>query len=243
MRKVEKSSSRVRGLGMVTLTTLIFVLLVVGLNWVARHLFSNIIALGIRQRVTVELTAAMLAEVLVLLLVTISLHKRGLTLRSLGLSASSTRAGWVSAALVAALFLAFNLWLPLRNETRFSEVSLFHIYNAVTAGFVAGFVEELLFRGYVMTELQRSGWGSRSQVCISALSYGLVHASWGIISGVFTFQLIGGAVIGTAIFGLCCSVVYLASRRNLLPVMLCHGLIDFTIEPWLFMLALSMMHS
>jgi membrane protease YdiL (CAAX protease family) len=243
MRKAEKSSSRLLGLGMVTLTTLVFVLLVVGLNWVARHLFANIIALGIRQRVTVELTAAMVAEVLVLLLVIVCLRKRGLTLRSLGLSASSTRVGWVAAALVAALFLAFNLGLPLRNETRFSEISIFHIYNALAAGFVAGLVEELLFRGYVMTELQRSGWGRTGQVLISAISYGAVHASWGIISGAFTFQLIGGAVIGTAIFGLCCSAVYLASRRNLLPVMLCHGLIDFTIEPWLFMLALSMMHS
>src|ERR1022692_564643 len=36
---------------------------------------------------------------------------------------------------------------------------------------------------------------------------------------------------------------YLASRRSLMPVVLCHGLIDLTIEPWLFMVAVSMARS
>jgi membrane protease YdiL (CAAX protease family) len=59
---------------------------------------------------------------------------------------------------------------------------------------------------------------------------------------VFNLELLGGAVIGTSIFGLFCAGVYLLSRRSLMPVIACHGLVDFVIEPWLFMLAVSMYH-
>jgi membrane protease YdiL (CAAX protease family) len=148
----------------------------------------------------------------------------------------------LAAGLVAALFIGFNLALPLREEKNLAEISLFHIYNAMSAALVAGFVEETLFRGFIMTELRCSGWGNTAQVVVSSFLYGAVHATWGLISGMFTFELIGGAVIGTAVFGCCCSAVYLASRRSLMPVVLCHGLIDLTIEPWLFMVAVSMAH-
>ena len=61
-----------------------------------------------------------------------------------------------------------------------------------------------------------------------------------VVSGVFTWELLGGAVIGTTVFGVFCAAVYLMSRRSLMPVIACHGLIDLVIEPWLFMVAVSM---
>ena len=235
-------SSRLKGLGTVLLGSLLFVVLVTALNWIAKSLFARAVASGIRPRVTVELTAAMIAEVGILLLVVLLLRRRGIALRSLGLWQPAPAAGWLAAGLVAALFIGFNLALPLREEKNLAEISLFHIYNAMSAALVAGFVEETLFRGFIMTELRCSGWGNTAQVVVSSFLYGAVHATWGLISGMFTFELIGGAVIGTAVFGCCCSAVYLASRRSLMPVVLCHGLIDLTIEPWLFMVAVSMAH-
>ncbi len=77
---------------------------------------------------------------------------------------------------------------------------------------------------------------------LSSILYGGVHAAWGLTSGMFTFELVGGAVIGTAVFGLFCSAVYLLSRRSLMPILVSHGLIDFIIEPWLFMVAVRMLH-
>ena len=235
-------SSRLKGLGTVLLGSLVFVVLITVLNWLAKSLFARAIASGIRQRVTVELTAAMIAEVGLLFLAVLLLRRRGFTLRSLGLWKPAPAGGWLAAALVGVLFLGFNLALPLRAEKNLAEISLFHIYNAVSAAFVAGFVEEMLFRGFIMTELQRSGWRNTAQVVISSILYGAVHATWGLISGIFTFELIGGAVIGTAVFGCCCSAVYLASRRSLMPIIFAHGLIDLAIEPWLFMVAVSMVH-
>ena len=148
--------------------------------------------------------------------------------------------GWIAAAIVAGLFIWFNLALPLRNEQNLGEVSLFHIYNSLTAGVIAGFVEEILFRGFFMTELALAGFGKTAQVTISASLYGLVHSAWGFTSGIFTMQMMGGAIIGTAVFGVFCSIVYLVSRRSLMPVILGHAAIDFVIEPWLFMVAVTM---
>jgi membrane protease YdiL (CAAX protease family) len=105
---------------------------------------------------------------------------------------------------------------------------------------VAGFVEETLFRGFLINELRRSGFGTAAQVILSSVCYGAVHAAWGLTSGAFTLQLVGGAVIGTTVFGFGCAAVYLLSRRSLMPVILSHGLIDLAIEPWLFMVAVSM---
>jgi len=71
--------------------------------------------------------------------------------------------------LVAGLFIWFNLALPLRNEQNLGEVSLFHIHNSLTAGMIAGFVEEIFFRGFFMTELAGAGFGNTAQVTISAI--------------------------------------------------------------------------
>jgi membrane protease YdiL (CAAX protease family) len=91
-----------------------------------------------------------------------------------------------------------------------------------------------------MTELAGAGFGKAAQVTISAILYGLVHSAWGFTSGMFTMQMMGGAIIGTAVFGVFCSIVYLVSRRSLMPVIIGHAAIDFVIEPWLFMVAITM---
>ena len=178
---------RLRGLSVVLAGSVVFVLFVAGLNWMAESLLARTVASGLRQRVTVELTAGMIAEIGVLLVLVLLLRRRGVALRSLGLWRPAPMIGWIVAGLVAALFLGFNLALPLRAERNLAEVSLFHIYNAVAAAFVAGFVEETLFRGFVMTELRLSGWGNMAQGVTSSLVYGAVHATWGVITGMFTW--------------------------------------------------------
>ena len=238
----ETRYSRLKGLSVVLVGSLVFVVIVTVVNWQAKSLLAQVIAAGLRQRVTVELTAALIAEIAVLFALVLFLRRRGITLRSLGLWQSAPMKGWIVAGIVTALFIAFTLALPLRAETHLAELSLFRIYNALIAAFVAGFVEEILFRGYVMTELQRSCWGNAAQVLISSLVYGAIHATWGIVTGMFTWEMLGGAVIGTAVFGCFCAVTYLVSRRSLMPVIVSHGAINLVIEPWIFMLAVSMAH-
>jgi membrane protease YdiL (CAAX protease family) len=207
---------------------------------VVKLTLGDVMASGNRARATVELSGAMAAEIIVFVILVSSLRRRDLSLAELGLRPGAPPRGWVAAAAVAALFIWFNLALPLREVTTLWEMSLFRVYNGLMAGVTAGVVEEVFFRGYMMTELDRAGFGSTIQVVVSAILYGAVHSVWGVTSGMFTMQLVGGAVIGTAIFGAFCSAVYLASGRRLWPVIVAHAAIDLVIEPWLFLVALSM---
>ncbi len=236
----EPHISRMNSLITIVTGSILFVLVIVIFNMIGKMLFGTIMASGIRTRVTIELTGAMLSEIVVLVLLVFYLKRRGIGLRKIGLWASSPARGWITAVIVAGLFIWFNLALPLRNEKNLCEVSLFHIYNSLTAGVIAGFVEEIFFRGFFMTELAWAGFGKAAQVTISTILYGLVHSAWGFTSGMFTMQMMGGAIIGTAVFGVFCSIVYLVSRRSLMPIIIGHAAIDFVIEPWLFMVAITM---
>jgi CAAX protease family protein len=235
-----RDSTRLKSLVIIVLGSCVFLFVFVLINLAVKILFGAATASGVRARATIEVTAAMLSEIVVLIILLRYLRRRGVRLRQLGLWAPSPARGWIAAAAVAALFVWFNLALPLRNEANLAEVSLFHIYNSLVAGLTAGFVEEIFFRGFFMTELAWAGFGKTAQVAISATLYGLVHSAWGITSGMFTLQMVGSAVIGTAIFGAFYSVVYLLSRRSLMPVIASHAVVDFVIEPWLFMVALAM---
>jgi len=234
------NTTRLRSLATVVLASVVFVLVVNALSFAAKSWFAGTMAASLRARATVELSGAMVGEILVLILLILFLRRRGVSLRQLGLWARSPARGWIAAAVVAALFIGFNLALPLQGHKHLGEVSLFHLYNSLSAGVVAGFVEEIFFRGFFMTELAWAGFGKTAQILISAILYGLVHSAWGWTSGMFTLRLVGGAVIGTAVFGLFCAGVYLLGRRSLMPIIVGHAAIDFVIEPWLFLVALSM---
>ncbi len=232
--------SRLRGTRRASLGCVGFVTLVTVLNWLARFMFAGIVSRDVRTRATVELSSGMLAEIAFLLLLWEYLRRRGVSFRKLGLWQPARPAGWIAGAFTAALFIAFNLALPLRGNANLTEISWFHFYNALSAGLVAGFVEETFFRGFIINELSSAGFGITGQVLVSSLLYGVVHSAWGLTSGVFTFELVGGAVIGTGIFGLFCAGVYVLSRRSLMPAIACHALVDFVIEPWMFMVAITL---
>ncbi len=231
---------RLRGIVRTSLACAGVVILVTLLNWLAKFVFAGALAAGVRARVTLELSSAMLAEIILFLLLRAYLQRRGISFRKLGLWQPASAAGWIAGVFTAALFIAFNLALPLRGQAHLTEMSWFHLYNAVTAGLVAGFVEEIFFRGFLMHELRSAGFGGTAQVLLSSFLYGAVHAAWGLTSGMFTFELLGSATIGSGIFGLFCAGVYLLSRRSLMPAIACHGLIDFVIEPWMFMVAVTL---
>lgn len=242
MNKHVRHSSRLKSLMTVVLGSCVLVLVIVLINVAVKTLFGTVMASSLRVRTTIELTGAMVSEITVLVLLVLYMGRRGVHLRQIGLRAPSPARGWIAAAAVAALFIWFNLALPLRDQRSLGELSLFHIYNSLMAGVTAGFIEEIFFRGFFMTELAWAGFGKAAQVAVSAILYGLVHSAWSITSGMFTLQMMGGAVIGTAIFGAFCSIVYLISRRSLMPVIAGHAVIDFVIEPWLFMVAITMAH-
>ena len=94
------------------------------------------------------------------------------------------------------------------------------IINVVFLWFTAGFLEELLWRGYLMNRLvdlqakkTKLAWGIA--LVGSAIIFGLGH----------TYQGLGGVIKITAM-GLLFGAAFLTVRRNLWPMIIAHAVID-----------------
>jgi len=124
-------------------------------------------------------------------------------------------------ALVAVVLT--RAWLPHYPHyphPHLAEISAFKVTGVLAAAGVCAFAEEVVFRGWLMTELDRVGVPLPTQVVTSAVAFGLFH---------------GFAVIPAALLGGAWAIVYLLGRRSLTPTFASHVLINLIIEPWFFL--------
>lgn len=91
------------------------------------------------------------------------------------------------------------------------------VMTAVTAGFC----EELIWRGYVITRLEARGRGRWAAITLAAVSFALIHGS--PLHWVYTFVI--GMVAG----------YYYTRERTLVPLMISHTILDL----WSFGLFVS----
>jgi len=239
MTDISRSTSRLRAIEIVILGTVLFVVTVGIVGRAVGSIFQRQAGSSARALVTVRLSGAMLGELVFLILLVIYLRGQGRTLRELGLWKTSPARGWILAGIFAGLYLWMTFAAVLRGHTALSEVSVFHIYNSLTAGIVAGFVEEIFFRGFVISELEWARLGPVLQVIASGVLFGIAHSGWGLFSGHVNWPALIGSVSATTIMGLAFAIAYLASRRSLMPVITGHLVMDCLIEPWLILTAMT----
>lgn len=82
----------------------------------------------------------------------------------------------------------------------------------------AGFCEELIWRGYIITRLEARGRGRWAAILLSAVAFALIHGT--PIHWVFTLMM--GIVAG----------YYYTRERNLVPLMITHAVIDLWSFGW-----------
>lgn len=126
----------------------------------------------------------------------------------------------LSALVVAPMARALG-WPPLAIEKlglvpgNAGSLALFLLVAWTTAAFG----EELLFRGFLMQRLQAAfggqGMAVAAAVAAQALLFGVAHAYLGM----------RGAVMA-GVVGVVMGVVYVLNGRNLVPLIVAHGLID-----------------
>jgi membrane protease YdiL (CAAX protease family) len=206
---------------------------------VVRRLMAGHLDAGPRAQATIRLTGSIVGQVATILLLALYLRRRGGSLADLGFGRPARRRGFIAAGVLALLTIALMLGGPLRGRAPLAEASLFHLYTSAVAGLGAGFCEEILFRGFVTTELSLAGAGRVVQVLASGLLFGLAHAGWSTLGASFDLRLLLGSVVPTAVFGMLYAVVYLVGGRSLTPVIAGHVATDMVIEPWLILAALS----
>jgi hypothetical protein len=79
--------------------------------------------------------------------------------------------------------------------------------------------------------------GGGAVVLASAAVFGLAHGIWGIFAG--QWRVAAGATIATAVLGALLGTVYILGGRQLAPCIWAHMAINFAIEPWLMVAAIS----
>ena len=223
-----------RALLHVVLFTVIF-LIIAELCHFAAQPFEGRLSANPRLYVSLSTTRAAVVEVLVLIGLWLFLRARGRSFVELGLWKRSTTAGWIF-GIALGLFTAssglmnlkFNLKTPMMAVL---DPAPWHVYTALVAGLSAGFCEEIMFRGFMMTELAEAGYGRAFQVLVSGTLFGVVHL------GMLRLGLVQGlaVVIPTAILGMIYSLVYLTARRSLMPSIVSHFINDAVVIPLVFM--------
>jgi len=134
---------------------------------------------------------------------------------------------WVPAVLV---FLGFNgvmavlisVVVGLLGITVYEGLHLWQrLLMIVIIPPTAGFCEELIWRGYVITRLEARGRGPWAAVLLAALSFALIHSPvhW-------PFTLLLGIVAG----------YYYTRERNLVPLMISHAVANLWSFGWSLLL-------
>ena len=143
---------------------------------------------------------------------------------------------WVLAAVVTVGYIVFTAkGLPEVGENLF-KFNLFKL-TGVYLAIATGIFEEMMFRQSLMDVLQNNGISVPLQIIISAVAFGLVHSIWILFSGNWKMGL--GAMVATTVLGALCAIVFVVGRRNVLPAIMAHFVINLFIEPWMMLGAIK----
>jgi len=119
--------------------------------------------------------------------------------------------------------LAVVFDLPPPDLSRYDViVGNFPLFLVSTLGAMVtgGFIEEVIYRGFMVDRLARLLGGTKGAVVLGALlcgvPFGLIHFKWGI-----------GGIMSTAVMGASLGLMYLATRKNLWPLIVAHASLDF----------------
>lgn len=177
---------------------------------------------SLRPGTAITLVGVVIAESLALWMVIKYFQRHQVALLETGWLRPTSRRIVVLAFIVAIAYTSFTAQLP-EVADNFYEISLLKLWGVI-AGVFGAFVEEVIFRGYVLTRLQQAGLGNAAQIVLSALAFGFLHMGFG-----------WWGVICTTVLGLALGWLYVYGKRSLTGPLICHCLINALIEPWLLL--------
>ncbi|HEX9186801.1 MAG TPA: CPBP family intramembrane glutamic endopeptidase [Vicinamibacteria bacterium] len=121
--------------------------------------------------------------------------------------------------------LAALLGLPAADVSQYAVLrGNLPLFLAASVGsmITGGFIEEVVYRGLMVDRLARVFGGGRRGRVLGALAcglpFGLIHFEWGV-----------GGVLVTAVMGSVLGLMFLATRRNLWPLVAAHAALDLAL--------------
>jgi membrane protease YdiL (CAAX protease family) len=193
-------------------------------------LAGALIGAGFTDRLPVDQLLWLLVTAVVLMI------WRGPGLRAIGLAWSSTlRSAAIIGVVVGVAYQALSLWVlePLiafATSSALPDVSAFQTvagnwrelaFWIALSWTRAGFGEEVVYRGWILTRLAEVGRFSQTAWAAGAIGSALVFGAAHVYQGV-------SGVLATALAGLVMAGVYLATGRNLWAAVIAHATMDTT---------------
>ncbi len=185
------------------------------------------IRLDLRGRTLVGLGGTLAAEMVLFGFLLCWLREQGRSLRDIGWNRPTTITALILGVIFALCYAFYTLLNPLIGPNA-KEISLFKLAGVIV-GVVGAIVEECVFRGYIITELERINVPTFTQILVSGVSFGIIHIGFDFIGILLTFIM--GIVMATA---------YIIGKRSLTPSIISHALINIIIEPWLLLFIITM---
>ena len=144
-------------------------------------------------------------------------------LRSIPLWGLVVMVATIAAQLTVVPLIAVLTHAPAPDLGRYDAIQgNLALFLLTTAGAMVtgGFMEEVVHRGWMIDRLQRIFGGGRRARWGAALScgipFGLLHFEWGL-----------GGILATTVMGSVLGLMYLATKRNLWPLIAAHATLDF----------------
>jgi membrane protease YdiL (CAAX protease family) len=210
--------------------------------WAVSHLISLYIPAAVHgsreQRFLFWILGGAIVEWSFVVVIWMVLRSRKSSFRNIGAWRMGTWSAWTLALLIASLSIASNLrFLPRMHIPLYYAFMPrgFHLLAALLMGSTAGFCEEVLFRGFLMTEFLKAGYGKWAQVIIPGLAFGLSHAGY-LNQGLLPWL---GIAVPVACIGMIWGAAYLLGRRSLVPTIVAHFLNDATALPWVLFFVIT----
>ena len=162
---------------------------------------------------------------------------RGRKFSSLGFNRGGTAIAWILMLVVQGAVLALDTRMGALGRAPGALGPYALLASAIVAP-CAGFSEETLFRGFMMEELRRGGFGALPQIAISSIFFALAHYSF-----VFHFTLADLSIpIFTGVLGAFYAFIYLVAKRSLWPTVVAHMINDAVLIPSVFYLIAQRSH-
>ena len=180
------------------------------------------ISLGLRPGTTISLAGVAIAELFAFFIAIKFYKRRGITVGNLGWNIPTNKTIAVFSLVVAVLYIWYTMQIPEIKEN-ITEISLFKLWGLLV-GILAAVIEEVIFRGFVMVRFQQARILPMVQVLLTAVAFSLLHLGFGLVGMLCTFAV-----------GIALGALYVFGKRSLLGPILCHCVINATIEPWLLL--------
>jgi len=176
-----------------------------------------------------KLAAVALSDVLAALIpVSVYLWATGRRLRDLGFNRPGTPWSWIPVLAVEALLLWVDVTKgPVGRAP--NPLNVYALAGSAFAGLGAPLAEETFFRGFLMNELERGGFGLPIQIAASAVLFGGAHYAYGD----------WGTAIMTGAVGGFWAFIYVFGKRSLWPILIAHFINDAVVIPSAFYLIAS----